>query len=131
VCRSSCRVGFSGDVEENALSENAVVVDCLAISREGGEVDKRRILVHGTAALMVPLVLEASWISASYRYGPSVPGYDSLLSQAVCTAVGSTFLANALRGWAIPAALIYLPLMFAALVAFALGWNCSVYSNCL
>jgi hypothetical protein len=94
-------------------------------------VDTKEILLYGSAALVAPFVLEAIWIVAAKSEGPGFPGSGSLLSQAVCACVGALLLARPLRGWVIPAALVYLPLMYAALIGFTLGWDCGIYFDCL
>lgn len=94
-------------------------------------VNAKEILLYGSAALVAPFVLEAIWIVAAKSEGPGFPGSGSLLSQAVCACVGALLLAKPLRGWVIPAALVYLPLMYAALIGFTLGWDCGIYFDCL
>ena len=107
------------------------------LEREGAGASKastvntKEILLYGSAALVAPFVLEAIWIVAAKSEGPSFPGSGSLLSQAVCACVGALLLARPLRGWVIPAALVYLPLMYAALIGFTLGWDCGIYFDCL
>jgi hypothetical protein len=94
-------------------------------------VDTKEILLYGSAALVAPFLLEAIWIVAAKSEGPGFPGSGSLVSQAVCACVGAILLARPLRGWVIPAALVYLPLMYAALIGFTLGWDCGIYFDCL
>ena len=94
-------------------------------------VDAKEILLFGSAALVAPFLLEAIWIVAAKSEGPGFPGSGSLISQAVCACVGAILLAKPLRGWVIPAALVYLPLMYAALIGFTLGWDCGIYFDCL
>ena len=94
-------------------------------------VNTKEILLYGSAALVAPFLLEAIWIVAAKSEGPGFPGSGSLLSQAVCACVGALLLARPLRGWVIPAALVYLPLMYAALIGFTLGWDCGIYFDCL
>lgn len=94
-------------------------------------VDTKEILLYGSAALVAPFMLEAIWIAFAKSEGPGFPGSGSLVSQAVCACVGALLLARPLRGWVIPAALVYLPLMYAALIGFTLGWDCGIYFDCL
>lgn len=94
-------------------------------------VDTKEILLYGSAALVAPFLLEAIWLVAAKSEGPGFPGSGSLLSQAVCACVGAMLLAKPLRGWVIPAAIVYLPLMYAALIGFTLGWDCGIYFDCL
>jgi len=107
------------------------------LEREGASatnvpvVNTKEILLYGSAALVAPFVLEAIWIVAAKSEGPGFPGSGSLLSQAVCACVGAMLLARPLRGWVVPAALVYLPLMYAALIGFTLGWDCGIYFDCL
>lgn len=102
-----------------------------ADARHALTVDTKEILLYGSAALVAPFVLEAIWIVAAKSEGPGFPGSGTLLSQAVCACVGALLLARPLRGWVIPAALVYLPLMYAALIGFTLGWDCGIYFDCL
>jgi hypothetical protein len=93
-------------------------------------VNWKRIVVNGIAALVVPFVMEAIWIAAGYRVGPSFPGYGSFLSQVVCVTVGALLLPRH-SPWAVLAVFVYVPLMFAALVGFTVVWSCGRYGNCL
>lgn len=91
----------------------------------------KRILLYGAAALILPFVLEVAWMEAARRAGPGFPGYGSFLSQAVCACVGGIVLARSLRGWMFLAAVVYVPLMLAALIPFSVAWSCGIYRDCL
>ena len=93
--------------------------------------------LNATCSFVIPFVLQTVLIVLLMAIPPYVFEYGKSVelvgrsSMFVSTAVGMMFLARALRMWAIPAGLLYVPVMFFILVGYTLSFVCVVYSDCL
>jgi hypothetical protein len=90
----------------------------------------RRSAINIAAALLIPIFLQALFISLFYTTKIPLPWVDNFYSEFVFTGVGILFLARQFRWWSILVALAYAPGMFAFLVYFAVVFN-SVFGNSL
>ena len=90
----------------------------------------RRAAINTALALLVPFALEAMLIAYGEEFG--AVGWATWPRGAlITTSVGLLFLVRGLRIYAVPAAVLYVPVVVGAQLAFALGFACGFYGDCL
>ena len=99
--------------------------------RDIATITLRSPLINTALALLIPFALDAILIVYGEGFGGNVTWATWPRGALIFTAVGFPFLVRGLRLYAVPAALIYVPVMVGAQLAFVLGFACGFYGDCL